>query len=1096
MLIFGIILGSLFFTVIYITPNHSDNTINSDIIPNLSDNNFDNVEDILDSKVNNYSSIGYFPQLYQPSLQATYYALYILEQIGRLTEINQADIIDFIMSCYDSISQRFIDDYARRYLDIDIYKTYYPYTSLLEVNCYAILSLDILESLDLIDIQESIDFIWSCYQQVSSGFIGQPYDYWLEDHFKIATADNTYFAVSTLDLLMNNWNGYSQEKNDIIEFLESLQSTNSFYWYFGGFENDEDHSLDTIDIFEPNLLSSYYCIGALNVFGMAEVININNFHQYLDGLYDSPTDSFQMAHNVPIQGFGNIVATSLGLILSDLTSYTGINRNNVIDFILSNRNTKGIWNYSTEYLYCELLDPFQVIRALSEAGELSQLTENDKDAISTALEDYASYYGYSLLSNEYTSIKMLYSIINSFESYNRTSELDYSYLYSLIEEACIYVPLSDCEGINIGLIFEEAIRKYRSFPIEYYCSGTQQYLQQTEDSLFSHKNTFHALDSLQILEMLDEFENSHNLNELLQSIIDSQFLESGYDNYGGFLPFLSFLAGSFEYQDSKIFVDYSYYAIKVMELLSNYLGLGNIISLGFDVSALNSYIHSNIVEDANYQYYSPGYTLNPTTQIENTFFAISILQSIDQFDLDEGKIAYFCENFVNYSDIKSVYYTYKISELINENIFLNPDLVYLLIGEIYSEKYHEYFQTMDKKKIDPEIVIWIAEMVLEDLSNSSTFINIDHLESCVFLSTGNNITFTINAKYSGTFWYWVDNILVDSDSFTPNGDTFVYSLDEYTNTIKDYTVKVNTTALDESYGETTAMFSVYSPSSTIVTILELNNYEFMTTGNTITFSLHSLYPDWYNFTIDNSEISSGPYYDGQILEVSIDGYDVNTHDVEIWAIGLDSKEGEAFASFTVYSTSETTITIYSIINYVYNTTGNYVNFSINSKYPENFSITIDEELLELGTYQNNVSILYSIDGYDPGLHSLTIWANSSDKKETSTTVQFDVFSESFVEIEIHHLNNYEFKSTGNYIVFYLNSSFPDSYKAFIDKNEIATGIYHYGGEEFTYSIDGYFMGEHNISIWANSTDGKVSACESSFSVYSLSNTIVTIEELP
>ncbi|MFX1503908.1 MAG: hypothetical protein ACFFDH_23300, partial [Promethearchaeota archaeon] len=159
------------------------------------------------------------------------------------------------------------------------------------------------------------------------------------------------------------------------------------------------------------------------------------------------------------------------------------------------------------------------------------------------------------------------------------------------------------------------------------------------------------------------------------------------------------------------------------------------------------------------------------------------------------------------------------------------------------------------------------------------------------------------------------------------------------------------------------------------------------------------------------------------------------------------------------------------------------------------TIKIDGTLVAEGIYKNNGPIIFSIDGYTAGVHMVDIWANSSDKKETTSTTQFDVFSESFVEIEIFQLNNYEFKTSGNYILFYLNASFPDSYTFSIDRILISSGIYPYGGEFFNFSIDGYFVGDHNISIWANSTDGKESVSEVIFTVYSLSVTIVHIEAL-
>ncbi len=86
-------------------------------------NNYDSIDEIVDAKISNYSTYGYFPQKYRPSLQASYYVLYILNAIGRISTINQTKLINVIMSHYEAGSNIFIDDYLRRYLDINISKT-------------------------------------------------------------------------------------------------------------------------------------------------------------------------------------------------------------------------------------------------------------------------------------------------------------------------------------------------------------------------------------------------------------------------------------------------------------------------------------------------------------------------------------------------------------------------------------------------------------------------------------------------------------------------------------------------------------------------------------------------------------------------------------------------------------------------------------------------------------------------------------------------------------------------------------------------------------------------------------------------------------
>ncbi len=1057
-------------------------------------NNYNSIDEILDAKIINYSTYGYFPQKYSPSLQASYYALYILNAIGKISTINQTKLVNFIMSHYDASSNRFMDDYSRRYLDINISKTFYPLTSVLEDYCYAILSLSILGRLDLINTQYAINFLWSCYNPSTSGFIGQPYNFILPDHFKLSTMDNTYFAIKTLDLLMPNWNGYQTEKNELIQFIMDLQEWDPFFWYFGGFLNDKDLGLDTVAIFEPNLLSSYYSIASLEVFNAINSIHINNFHQYLEGLYDSGSDSFQMAYFLLKQNYGNIVGTSLGLILSDLTSYTTIDRTGVINFILTNRNYKGIWNYSTEYTYSELIDTFQVIRSISEAGGLSQLTALEKDTIASSMSLFFTYGGFSLLSQDYTSINLLYSLINSFDINNRLPDLDFQYLYSVIEQSCLYKSIVDCEGFVAGLVFDESYLGYRSFPIEYYLSGNQQYVQEAEKILMSHESTFMALNTLNMISKLDEFEIAHDLDIFISSIIDSQYLEAGYSNYGGFLPFLTFTKGSIPYQNEKIFIDYSYYAIKVLELLTEYLGYGNISSLSFDVNALSTYIQNEIVDDGNHLYFDPGYS-RPEIWIENTYYAAYILRSVGQFDLNTVKIKNFIQDNINYSNIRSVYYSYKIAKLLANNISLNYDLIYELIGGMYSKENYDYFQTTEKRRLDPEILYWVSDMIENDLKYSTTSIEIISLLDCIFLSTGNNLTFVINSTYGGDYELRINGTLIDTSTFTTGVTTFVYSLDEFTDEIGEHIIYINTTTIEGTVAETTSSFYVFSTSETMVQILSLDNYEFMTTGNLIRFILSSDYPDWYNFTIDGNEVSSGGFTDNQLFSISIDIYDVGDHNVYIEARGLDGKEGHASAVFTVYSTSETIITLYSIDNFLYNSTGNYANFSISSDFPEWYIVEVDGILIEEGPYISEEIILCLLDGFGSGLHTLNLWANSTDKKETSLNVQFSIFSNSFIEIEIRVLDNYEFKTSGNIIRFFINTSFPDIYEFYINQILLYSDTYNHSGQEFIFSIDGYLIGEHNISIRVNSTDGKEAHCITSFTVYSLSSTIIGIGEL-
>ena len=164
-------------------------------------NNLEIFNEIWNTKIENFTNLGYFPQKYENSLQAIYYAVFSLNTISRIDTINTSALINSMMSYYDNSIGIFMDKYALRYLDTDIDRVLYPFTSVLQINCYAILTLDLLDNLNLINKQNFIDYIWSCFNYEYGGFIGQTYSENLESFFKIPTLDNTYFAVNALDKL-------------------------------------------------------------------------------------------------------------------------------------------------------------------------------------------------------------------------------------------------------------------------------------------------------------------------------------------------------------------------------------------------------------------------------------------------------------------------------------------------------------------------------------------------------------------------------------------------------------------------------------------------------------------------------------------------------------------------------------------------------------------------------------------------------------------------------------------------------------------------------------------------------------------------------
>ncbi|TFG16175.1 MAG: hypothetical protein EU533_09275, partial [Promethearchaeota archaeon] len=468
-----------------------------------SNNNFNNIMAAVENRLNEFNLYEYYPQIYKPSLQATYYALYIFDALNVLNQVNQTTLLQYIMTHYSEETHIFMDAYAYRHKDSWLNKscTPYPYSSILETNCYAVLALNILDAVDLIDQQAMVNFIWSCYnpEEEANGFTGQPYLPDTEYYLRLATMDNTFYAIQTLDLLMENWDSYYSEKIRIISYINDLQTPASSSWSCGGFYNDYSPAYDSLGtyMYEANLLSDYYCLKSLEIFGVLDTVRMDDFFTHLGVLYDAESNLFQMHKYVDKW---NYVATALGLDLTVLTNYDGINREETLTYLRDHRNESGNWDSSPNNQINELINLFQIIRSLKESGYLDYLSISEKEEIISSLEIYHQYRSYSIFPKEETTLELIYSTIKSFDLCERLTDLDFKYIYSQIEERY-------SEYFNPSRKFFSAINRslfVRSEPIEFFNEGYHNFTQETE-RIVNQRMNYLALSSLKKIFKLDNF---------------------------------------------------------------------------------------------------------------------------------------------------------------------------------------------------------------------------------------------------------------------------------------------------------------------------------------------------------------------------------------------------------------------------------------------------------------------------------------------------------------------------------------------------------------------------------------------------------------
>ncbi len=717
--------------------------------------NLDLIQEALSTKYNNFTELNYLPQEYEISLQATYYGLHVLKDMGRLYLLEQEKIdaiVSYITSCYNESTNQFEDKYSDRYLREN--RSYL--SSLLEVNCYAILSLEMLDRLNLIDEQEAIDFIWSCYNPDTSGFIGRPYDPDLPDEYELATMDNIYYAILTLDMLLEDWTGYPTEKQELIDFIASLQSTDPSPGKFGGFGNDLNGAIDTLGMPEPNLLSSYYCVRSLEIFGEVSSIAINDFQSFLDYLYDYDNSYFLMYEETDNRLFCNIVAAPMGFELARITGYTAIfpdARLDVMNFLMDNRNSWGIWNQSTNIGCCELIDAFQTVRSMKRTGLHSFF---DGNKIASAMELFYNDGGYSLVASAYSSQALVHSFVSSmkFMEWDEVLNTIKNDLYKIVISSLIHKEFAPFIQVDDDLLM------FRSEPIKYELNT-------------SHEYTFIALDSVKKLGKLSEFDSSFDLSTFISDIANSQFIEEGFNNSGAFMPNIALNneAISAEIRNQYYFdYKYSYYAVKSLELIYDYDALlGNLKSEPsiIDRNDLRDFTLKNIVNTTSTLYLDSPRSDDNETALENTYYTISVLKAIGKYEFtesDEEKIENFVVQSVNYTNLKNFYYCYKIKEILDLTIDFDAIKVQALVRSAYSENERDFYSTPDAKIRDSEALEWICEIArdktvcLEESYPSvvtlGDIISMDvYISHLVINDFGSNINVILESEQLGTITF-------------------------------------------------------------------------------------------------------------------------------------------------------------------------------------------------------------------------------------------------------------------------------------------------------------------------------------------------------
>jgi len=93
---------------------------------------------------------------------------------------------------------------------------------------------------------------------------------------------------------------------------------------------------------------------------------------------------------------------------------------------------------------------------------------------------------------------------------------------------------------------------------------------------------------------------------------------------------------------------------------------------------------------------------------------------MDRYDLDNDKIKNFIISNLDYTNIKNIYYAFKLSNILDLEVPFNLIDGVNLVEQIFSEIDKEYYLTKTKNNIEQEIVLWISEMIKDNFFQYNT----------------------------------------------------------------------------------------------------------------------------------------------------------------------------------------------------------------------------------------------------------------------------------------------------------------------------------------------------------------------------------------
>lgn len=264
------------------------------------------------------------------------------------------------------------------------------------------------------------------------------------------------------------------------------------------------------------------------------------------------------------------------------------------------------------------------------------------------------------------------------------------------------------------------------------------------------------------------------------------------------------------------------------------------------------------------------------------------------------------------------------------------------------------------------------------------------------------------------------------------------------------------------------------------------DYEYGTTGNSITWDIGDTNPGNYNVTVDGvlfgNELNS--WTNGSII-VNIDNLNLGTHEINLTIYDIVGNANSNVVTITVIDTTAPEINYLTDIQYEQTQTGNEINWYPKDPNADKFIVYKDDEIIDSGIFTIATEIKIIIDSLVVGQYNFTIYVNDTQGNFITATIIVTVVDTTIPVVDSPLDIHYELGTTGNSITWDIDDTNPNKYYI-LNNGSLFGNIIDFINGPITVNIDNLSVGNYNFTIYVNDTSGN----------YGFDTVIVTVYEIP